>query len=223
MVSKAIHEDEAIGEPRERIPQGTLGFSIEFRSVGQSRRHQVGHQLEHFDVGIVEVIRFARHDTQHTQRLSGPDHGRDRDRADSRPPAEFDAHSGVGFGIRAEEGHSDAHAKTRKALFPGVTRSLPIHAQAAHGPVDHDVSLDELHGSPIGVRHRLDPIEDETHHAVGSSRREGIDQTLGLDHVMQQFELGITCESRHFCLLGRPRVTLNTIFCYNGLGQGKRP
>ena len=81
--------------------------------------------------------------------------------------------------------------RPERLSFPGVTRSLPIHAQPADGTVDHDVALDDLDGGPIGIGHRLDPIEDEAHHAVGSCRRKGIDQALGLDDVVQQFELGV--------------------------------
>ncbi len=198
-MGKAIHEDEAIGEACERIPERTLGFPIELRGVGQSRCHQIGHQLEHFHIGIVEVLCLARHDPQHAQRLSGPYHWRDSDGANACPPAELDIHTRVGFGIAAEKRHPDAHAHPGKAPFPGVTRSLPIHAQAADGAVDHDISLDEFNGGPIGVGHRLDPVEDETHHTVGSRRRKGIDQALGLDDVMQQFELGVMRERRHPC------------------------
>ena len=173
MVRQAIHEDEAIGEARERIPEGTLGLPVELRGVGQ-----------------IPSIRFAISSRTSTSASSKCSASLDMTRSTPRgSPAltmgatameripvrrhSFGVHPRVGFGVPAEQGHPDAHAQTGKAVVPGVTRSLAIRAQAADGTVDHDVSLDELNGGPIGVRHRLDPIEDEAHRAVGSSRPEG--------------------------------------------------
>jgi len=51
--------------------------------------------------------------------------------------------------------------------------------------VDHGVSVGDLDSSSVGVRHRLHPIENKANGAVGRNCRNGVDQTLSLDHVMQ--------------------------------------
>ena len=162
VVGQAIHEDEAVGEPGQRVAQGTLGLPLELGGVGQARGDEVGHQLEDVEVGVVEVLRLAGHDPQHAQGLPGPDHRRDGDGADAGPPAGVGVHPGVGLGVPAEERHADPDAETRRGCSSaGGPRSLGIGAQAADGPVDHDASFGDLDGSTVGVGHGLHPVEDD--------------------------------------------------------------
>ena len=48
--------------------------------------------------------------------------------------------------------------------------------------------------------------------AVGRGCRHGVDQTLGLDHVLKQIKLGVPRDRRHACEFGRAEATLKHNF-----------
>ena len=104
-----------LASPVSGSRQGAFGFPFELRRVGQPRRQEVGHQLEDVSVGVVEVLRLAGHDPQHTEGLAGPEHRGDGDGAHAGPATGGSVHPGVRIGVPAQEGHADAHAETGKA------------------------------------------------------------------------------------------------------------
>ena len=204
-----------LASPVSGSRQGALGLPLELRGAGQSRGDEVGHQLEHVEVGVVEVLRLAGHDPQHAQRLRRPGpsapprwNGRPPGGRPRRPPGGRSRCPGRGGACRRVR-HSP-----ERLLSAGGPGSLRIGAQAADGPVHHDVALGHLDGGPVGVGHRLDPVEDDADGPVGGSRRQGVDQTLGLDDVVQQVELRFPCGSRHGCAIGRAGVALKHNFLW---------
>ena len=168
--------------------------------------HQVGHQLEDRNVGVVEVLGLAGDDPQGPDRFAAPDHRRHRDGTDAGPPTGLGVDPGVRLGVAAQERHADLHAEPRQALVADGTGSLGIGLQAADGPMDHHVLVGHLNGRTVCIGHCLHPFENHLERTVARRGGDCVHQSLGLDDVVQQVKLRASRNCRHGGEIGAPEA-----------------
>lgn len=122
------------------------------------------------------------------------------DRMPAGPQASASTRGSVAVSRQSNGMPTRAHRPARVSS-PEV-RARGLGAQAADGAVDHDAALDHLDGGPVGVGNRLDAVEEDLEGAVGRGGRDVVDETLGLEDIVQQIELGIPGDCCHDSEIG---------------------
>ena len=215
--------DAAFDRGRHRLRVQDLGAEVrEFAGFGvrQSRDlHGFGYEP---GVGRQHAVDVA----PDVQLLGVEQGGEDRARVVAAVPAQ--RRDAPVAGARDEAGHDRARRHRREVVGGARVREVPLHDGTELGLVDdeHFTRVEPAARSPApadgGVDHRRGPDLAESRHEVLQVGRDGADQRLRVQQVVQRLELRLQPSENGFGLAGEQRLRRRRV-PLGERGEGRGP